>query len=257
MAGHSKWANIKHRKAAQDKKRGKIWTKCSKAIIVAAKNGGPDPATNLALRYAIDEAKYANMPKDTIQRAIDKGAGSAGGEDYQQNIYEGYGPAGTALIVEALTDNPTRTVNDIRMIFKKGGGNLGNSGSVAFMFETKGRFIIEGRRDGKALSEDEVMETALEAGAEDVQSPEPGEEDPIFTVLCAATDFAQVKEALEASTLTIRDAEIAKIPQQYVSVAGEDAQKVLNLIEALEDNDDVQKVYSNADIPDDVLAAMG
>src|SRR5690606_25560281 len=181
MAGHSKWANIKHRKAAQDKKRGKIWSKCSKAIMAAARSGGPALDTNLALRYAVDEAKYANMPKDTIQRAIDKGAGNSGGEDFRPVVFEGYGPGSTAMIIEGLTDNNTRTVNEIRSIFNKLGGNLGTTGSVAFMFQTKGRIIL----DASKYAEDRVMEAALEAGADDVQPPEnPGADEPgVWTVL--------------------------------------------------------------------------
>ncbi len=168
MAGHSKWANIRHRKERQDKKKGKIWSKCSKAIMVAARAGGGDPETNLALRYAIDEAKYANMPKDTIKRAIEKGSGEAGGAEFQTIVYEGYGPGGTALIIDALTDNNTRTVGEVRSIFKKAGGSMGNAGTVAFMFTTKGQIFI----DANAYGEEQVMEAALEAGAEDIQSPE-------------------------------------------------------------------------------------
>jgi len=245
MAGHSKWSNIKHRKAAQDNKKGKIWSKCSKAIMVAAKMGGGEPETNLSLRYAIDEAKYANMPKDTIKRAIAKGSGDTGGAEYQDLVYEGYGPGGTAVLVLALTDNNTRTVGDVRNIFKKKGGSMGNSGSVAFMFQTKGQIIL----DASKYDEDTIMDKALEAGADDVQAPEGAdEENPgVWTVLTDATEFITVKEALEADGVEILEAEIARIPENTVPVAGEDARKVLNLIEALEDNDDVQKVYSNAD----------
>tara|TARA_R110000782_G_scaffold103991_2_gene191476 strand:- start:20814 stop:21581 length:768 start_codon:yes stop_codon:yes gene_type:complete len=254
MAGHSKWANIKHRKAKQDKKRGKAWSKCSKAIMAAARAGGPDPDTNLGLRYAIDEAKYANMPKDTIQRAIEKGAGSSGGEDFQALVYEGYGPGGTALIIETLTDNNTRTVNEIRTIFKKWGGNLGTTGSVAFMFQTKGQVIL----DAGKYDEETVMEKALESGAEDIQAPEGATEDEpgVWTVLTDPAGFLSVKDALEANGIEITEAEIARIPDQSVVVRGDDARKVMSLIDALEDNDDVQKVYSNADIPAEELAGM-
>ena len=252
MAGHSKWANIKHRKAAVDKKRGKIWSKCSRAIMAAARNGGGDPTTNLALRYAIDEARYANMPKDTIQRAVDKGSGAAGGEAFETISYEGYGPAGVAVIVDALTDNRARTAPDVRSVFAKYGGNLGATGCVGYMFETRGRILIPG-----TVSEDQVMEAALEAGAEDVEAPEPIDDDPgVWTILTTPADFATVKDSIEQAGIEIADAEIAKIPGNTVTLAGEDARKLLLMVEALEDNDDVQKVFTNADIPDDVLASM-
>lgn len=254
MAGHSKWANIKHRKAAQDKKRGKLWSKCSRAIMAAARNGGGDPDTNLALRYAIDEAKYANMPKDTIQRAIDKGAGSGGGENFQEVSYEGYGPAGVAVIVDGITDNLTRTVGDVRAIFKKAGGSLGQSGSVAFQFETRGRILIP----AAGVTEDALMEIALEAGAADVAPPEGAtpEEPGFWTVYAEPTAFQRVKDAIDQSPLTIEEAAIAKIPTNTVEIALEDAQKLMNLIDALEDHDDVQHVYHNADISDEVAAAL-
>ena len=250
MAGHSKWANIKHRKAAQDKKRGKIWTKCSKAIIVAAKNGGPDPSTNLSLRYAIDEAKYANMPKDTIQRAVEKGAGAAGGDSFENITYEGYGPAGVAVIIDTLTDNNTRTVNDIRNVFKKAGGSLGNAGSVAYMFDSRGRFFVP----AGSIGEDALMEVAIEAGAEDVEPGDADEDGSQHTVLCQVTDFAQVKTALEGAGVEISEAELTKLPQNIVNPEGDDAKKIFAMIEALEDNDDVQKVYTNAELPEDVYA---
>ncbi len=253
MAGHSKWANIRHRKERQDKKKGAMWSKCSKAIMAAARHGGPDPDTNLALRYAIDEAKYANMPKDTIKRAIEKGAGAGQGDDFQELTYEGYGPAGTAIIVDCLTDNNTRTVGDIRSIFKKAGGSMGNTGSVSYMFQTKGQIIVA----AQGVDEEKLMEVALEAGAEDVQPPEPdGDDAGAFTIITAPTEFQGVKDAIEAAGLEIAEATIAKIPDTTIAVAGDDARKVMNLLDALEDNDDVQKVYSNADIPDDVLQSL-
>ena len=252
MAGHSKWANIKHRKERQDKKKGKVWSKCSKAIMAAARSGGGDPDTNLALRYAIDEAKYANMPKDTIQRAVEKGAGGAGGADFESVSYEGYSPGGTAIIIDALTDNKTRTVTDVRTIFKKGGGNLGQSGSVAFMFQTCGQILIESTK----TDEDTLMEIALDAGADDVQPPDSEDEESFFRVLTPVTSFIAVKEAIEGADIEITEAEITKIPDNTVAVEGEDARKLMNLIEAFEDNDDVQKVYTNADFPDDVLEQM-
>ncbi|MEL6739975.1 MAG: YebC/PmpR family DNA-binding transcriptional regulator [Planctomycetota bacterium] len=253
MAGHSKWANIRHRKDRQDKKRSKIWSKCSRAIITAARNGGPDPDTNLTLRYAIDEAKYANMPKDTIQRAVDKGAGSGQGDSFEEVVYEGYGPAGTAIIIDTLTDNKNRTVTEIRMLFKKSGGSMGNAGSVSYLFQTKGRVIVK----ADAMEDEALMDAALEAGAEDVELPEADAEERIATVLTDVGDFQGVKEALEAAGLEVIEAEIAKIPENTVAVVGDDARKALTLIDGLEDSDDVQKVYSNADIPDDVLAELG
>lgn len=254
MAGHSKWSNIKHRKERQDKKKGKVWSKCSKAIMVAAREGGGEPETNLALRYAIDEAKYANMPKDTIKRAIEKGSGEAGGAEFQQLIYEGYGPGGTALIIDALTDNNTRTVGEVRSIFKKGGGSMGNAGAVAFMFTIVGQIYIDANKYG----EERVMGAALEAGAEDIQAPEPeGEDQGAWTVVTEPTDFQRVKDALEQAGLEIMEAEITRIPENLVPVGGDDVRKVMNLIEALEDNDDVQKVYSNADFDEEALAKLG
>ncbi|MCA9302910.1 MAG: YebC/PmpR family DNA-binding transcriptional regulator [Phycisphaerales bacterium] len=253
MAGHSKWSNIKHRKERQDQKKGKVWSKCSKAIMAAARSGGGDPDTNLSLRYAIDEAKYANMPKDTIKRAIEKGAGGTGGADFQEIIYEGYGPGGTAILVVSLTDNNTRTVSEVRTIFKKGGGSMGNAGTVAFMFQTKGQIIL----DANKYDEDTVMNAALEAGADDVQSPEGDADDKgVWTILTEVADFQSVKNAIEESGIEISEAEIARIPDNTVAVAGDDVRKVMNLIDALEDDDDVQKVYTNADFDEAALAAL-
>lgn len=242
MAGHSKWANIKHHKARVDAKRSMVWSKCSKALMAAARAGGADPDMNLALRYAIDEAKYANMPKDTIQRAIQKGAGAGAGENFETVVYEGYGPGGSAIIVDALTDNRTRTVTDVRTIFKKAGASLGTTGSVAYMFSTKGRILVEA---GKA-TEETIMDLAIEAGAEDVEAPEGGE--GFWTVLTEVADFQSVKSAIEGAGIEITEAQIAKIPGDLVAVAGEDAKKLIALLEALEDNDDVQSVATNADI---------
>jgi YebC/PmpR family DNA-binding regulatory protein len=249
MAGHSKWANIRHRKERQDKKKGKVWSKCSKAIMAAARAGGPDPDTNLSLRYAIDEAKYANMPKDTIQRAIDKGAGASGGEDWAEVSYEGYGPGGVAVIIDALTDNRNRTVTDLRTIFKKVGCSLATTGAVSFQFQTKGTIVLDGTYD-----EEKVMECALEAGAEDVQAPEEG---GAWTIMTEPTAFQIVKEAIEAAGMKILEARIAKIPNETQTIRGDDARKLVAFLDALEDNDDVQNVYSNADIPSDELEKMG
>jgi YebC/PmpR family DNA-binding regulatory protein len=250
MAGHSKWANIKHRKAAVDKKRGKIWSKCSRAIMAAARSGGGDPATNLPLRYAIDEAKAANMPKDTIQRAVDKGSGSSGGADFETITYEGYGPSGVAIFVEALTDNRARTAGDVRTVFSKKGGSMGNPGSVAFMFQSKGQIFI----DAGATDEESVMNAALEAGADDIQEPEG--DDGAWTILTDPTDFLAVKEALEAAGIEIADSELTKIPDNTVAITGDDVKKLMNIVDGLEDNDDVQKVHHNAEISEEDLAAL-
>jgi len=253
MAGHSKWSNIKHRKARQDKVKARVWSKCSKAIMVAARAGGPDPDSNLSLRYAIDEAKYANMPKDTIKRAIDKGAGEVGGADFQELVYEGYGPGGTALLILSLTDNNTRTVGDVRTSFKKGGGSMGNAGTVAFMFATKGQIIL----DANKYDEDTIMDVALEAGADDVISPEGDDDDKgAWTIMTEVSDFQAVKVALEAAEIEIVEAEIARIPDNTVEVKGDDVRKMMNLIEVLEELEDIQKVYSNADFDPEELAKL-
>lgn len=251
MAGHNKWSKIKHRKAVVDTRRGKVWSKVSKAIIVAAKNGGADPASNLALRYAIDEARYANMPRDTIERAIKKGAGAGAGEDYAPVRYEGYAPGGVAIIVDTLTNNRTRTIGDVRLIFGDHGGSVGTSGCVAYMFEPRGRILIT----GDAMIGERLMEAAISADAEDVVPPE-GEGEP-WTVITPVPAFQGVKEAIEAVPLSIVEAEIAMIPDTSVRVSGEDARRLVELVEALEDNDDVQKVYTNADIDGESLASLG
>ncbi len=249
MAGHSKWANIKHRKARVDAQRGKLWSKCSRAIIVAAKQGGPDPAANLALRYAVDEAKSANMPKDTIERAIKKGAGDLEGASYEDVRYEGYGPGGVAVIVDTLTDNRNRTAPEMRTLFGKFGGNLGATGCVSYLFEPKGALTISGE---KAPDEDALMDIAIECGAEDVRR-----EDDVWSILTAPTDFIAVKDAIAQRGLDPDSAELTMLPSNTIRVEGREAERVLRLIEALEDHDDVQKVYANFDIPDEVFAAMG
>ncbi|MGE3108759.1 MAG: YebC/PmpR family DNA-binding transcriptional regulator [Phycisphaerales bacterium] len=270
MAGHSKWHNIKHRKAAVDKKRGKAWTKCAKAIMVAAKMGGPDPDSNLTLRYAIDEARYANMPRDTIERAVKKGAGLLGTDHFESVRYEGYGPGGVAVIVDALTDNRTRTAGDLRLIFGKYNGNLGTSGSVAFMFECKGRIAIDGMQpvatnannpaSRKGLDEilpveeDRLMELAIAAGAADVVPPDSG--DTLWTVYTSPTDFHAVKSALESGGMHIAEAAIDMIPTASTTLTGDAASTMIQLVDALEDNDDVQKVYANFEVPEDELARM-
>ncbi|NNM27708.1 MAG: YebC/PmpR family DNA-binding transcriptional regulator [Phycisphaerales bacterium] len=248
MAGHSKWANIKHRKARQDAARGKMWSKCSRAIIVAAKNGGGDPAMNLTLRYAIDEARAANMPKDTIEKAVKKGAGETEGESYEETRYEGYGAGGVAVIVDCLTDNVNRTAPEVRKIFEKGGGNLGKPGAVSFGFQQRGLLMI----DAAKTTEDQLMELALEAGAEDVV-----ESGGAWEVTCAPTDFMAVREALEAAGIEPDSAEITMIPESTVACDEKTAEKVMRLVDAFEEHDDVQKVYTNADIPDEVLERIG
>lgn len=228
-----------------------MWSKCARAIMVAARNGGPDPAMNLTLRYAIDEARSCNMPKDNITRAIDKGAGTAGGESYEEVSYEGYGPGGVAIIVDGLTDNKTRTVTEVRTAFKKAGCSLGASGSVSYMFQTRGQILIEaGKTD-----EDALMEAALEAGAEDVIAPESDEDS--WTVLSEASAFIGVREAIEKAGIEIGSAEITKLPDTTQQITGDDVRKLMNLTDALEDNDDVQKVFSNADISAEELANLG
>ena len=243
MAGHSHWANIKHKKAAIDKKRAKVWGKIAKKIMVAAK-GGPDPRDNLALRYVIDDAKAANMPKDTIQKAIDKGSGEAGGEGFEEIVYEGYGPGGVAVLVEVLTNNRNRTAGEVRNAFDRHGGALGTSGSVAFQFAKQG--VIAVRAD--AVAEDKLMELALEAGADDVR-----EEGDAFVVFTAPAAFGSVKDALEKAGVPTESAEIGSIPANTVELDEETARRFLKLVELLEDSDDVQNVSHNADLPDAAL----
>ncbi|MGP1310273.1 MAG: YebC/PmpR family DNA-binding transcriptional regulator [Phycisphaerales bacterium] len=245
MAGHSKWANIKHRKAAVDKKRGKIWSKCSRAIISAARTGGGDPATNLALRYAVLEAKAANMPKDTIERAIAKGSGESGGDDYENVRYEGYGPAGVAMVIDALTDNRARTAPDLRATLSKYGGNLGANGCVSYIFEQKGVLTV----DDSVITEERLMEIALDAGAEDIQH-----EEGAFVITTPPTEFLAVKEAMDAAGVETASAELTMVPNTNVELNEHDSGKMLRLIDALEDLDDVQKVYTNAEFDDAALA---
>ncbi len=247
MAGHSKWANIKHRKARQDAKRGSQWSKCARAIIVAAKNGGPDPAGNLTLRYAVEEAKAVNMPKDTIANAIKKGSGELEGESYESAVYEGYGPQGVAVMLEILTNNRNRTAGELRKIFEKGGGNLGATGCVSYLFEPKGQVFIA--KEG--ASEDKVMDTALEAGAEDVI-----DDGDSWRILSSPTDFITVKQSLEQAEWIIESGQIAQIPSNTIRCGGDVARKVLNLLEALDDHEDVQKVHANFDIPEEEMASL-
>jgi YebC/PmpR family DNA-binding regulatory protein len=244
MAGHSHWAKIKRAKGANDAKRGKIWSKIARKIIIAARNGG-DPRDNLNLRYTIDEAKAANMPRDTIEKAIKKGTGELGAENYQDVTYEAYAPGGIAMIIEGLTNNPSRTAPDLRSILEKAGGNLAKSGAVAFQFTRQGVITIK----SDAIDEDRLMELALDAGAEDVKN-----EGEVFEVITTPTTYLKVKEALESAGVAIEAGEITNMPGNTVPVAEEQAHKLLKLIDALEDNDDVQSVSHNAEIPDSVIA---
>lgn len=247
MAGHSKWANIKHRKAAQDAKRGKIFTKIIREIVVAAKNGGPLPEDNPSLRAVIDKALAANMKRDTIDKAIARGAGTGNEDNYESVSYEGYGPGGIAVLVECLTDNRNRTVAEVRHAFSKRGGNLGTDGSVAYLFTRTGQISFE------QGDEDQIMEVALEVGAEDVVANDDGSID----VTTAFEDFLTVKEAMVAAGLTPDHAEVTMVPSTTVELDKDGAETVLGLVDMLEDLDDVQNVYTNADIPDDVLEQLG
>lgn len=247
MSGHSKWANIKHRKAAVDAKRGKMFTKIIRELTVAARHGG-DPNTNSQLRIAIASAKGQNMPKDTIDRAIKRGTGELGGEELHEIIYEGYGPGGSAVLVEVLTDNKNRTVSEIRRIFTKYGGNLGESGCVAWSFEKRGRIAFE--KGG--VDEDKLFEIALEAGADDVRT-----EENELVVITPADTFETVKSVIEESGLKYSSAEVTMIPQNSVRIEGKEAEHMLRLMEALEDSDDVQNVYSNFDIAEELMQAFG
>ena len=246
MAGHSKWANIKHRKGAQDAKRGKVFTKLIKEISVAAKIGGGDLDANPRLRQAVDKAKGQNMPKDNIDRAIKKGTGDLDGVTYEEGTFEGYGPGGAAVIVEFMTDNRTRTVADVRFIFNKHNGSLGVTGSVAFLFERKGQILFDSAQDF-----DNIFEIALEAGAEDVNEEEDG-----YEVITDPTAFIDVKDSLEKNGLQWLSAEVTMIPQTSSELEGKQAEQMLKMIDKLEDNDDVQNVYSNYDISEEELARI-
>jgi len=247
MAGHSKWANIQHRKGAQDAKRGKLFTKLIREITVAARLGGGDAASNPRLRAAIDKALGANMTKDTIERAVKRGSGAADGEDYEEIRYEGYGPGGLAVMVDCLTDNRNRTVAEVRHVFNKSGGNLGTDGSVAYLFEKKGVISYATGAD-----EDAIMEAALEAGADDVVTNDDGSID----VLTTPEDFMAVNDAMVAAGFKPEAADISMEPSTTVTLDLDGAEKMLRMIDLLEDLDDVQKVYSNADVPDEVMAQM-
>ncbi|AGA92265.1 DNA-binding regulatory protein, YebC/PmpR family [Thioflavicoccus mobilis 8321] len=247
MAGHSKWANIKHRKAAQDKQRGKVWTKLIREVTVAAREGGGDPNANPRLRLAMDKAFGANMPRDTVERAVKRGAGDTEGENYEELRYEGYGPGGTAVMVDCMTDNRNRTAAEVRHAFTKYGGNLGTDGSVAYLFTKQGIISFQPGTD-----EDTVIEAALEAGAEDVIV----NDDSSLDVITTPEDFAAVKDALTTAGLDTEAAEVTFNASTQAELDAETAERLLKLVDALEDLDDVQEVYHNADISDEIMAAL-
>jgi len=249
MSGHSKWAGIKHKKALLDAKKGATYTKIIKEITVAAREGGGNPDTNIRLRAAIAKAKEANMPSDNVKNAIKRGTGELPGVVYETVIYEGYGPAGVAVMVEALTDNKNRASAEIRNIFAKNNGNLAGAGSVSWMFAKKGYILVEKSK----ISEEELMDIALSAGAEDIKSDDPKN----YEIYTAPQDFEKVKQALQEKNIPMPVAEISMIPSSTVKVSGPEAKKVLALVEALEDHDDVQQVYANFDIPDEILETSG
>jgi YebC/PmpR family DNA-binding regulatory protein len=248
VSGHSKWHNIRLRKGAQDAKRGNLFTKLAKEIIMAAKSGGGNPDTNLRLRLAIQKARENSMPQDNIKRSIQRGTGELEGENFEEVTYEGYGPGGTAIIVECATDNKNRTVANIRNIFSKAGGRLGESGSVAYRFRPIGRIAIA----AEAANEEDIFNAAIEAGAEDVRT-----EEEFTTVITQPEDFGKVREAIEATGIAIANAEYTMEPTDTVQLDSKDAEQMLRLMERLEEDDDVQNVHANFDIPDAVLEAAG
>ena len=247
MSGHSKWSSIKHKKGAADAKRGKIFSRLIKEVTVAARLGGGDPDGNPRLRTAIQAAKTENMPKDNIERAIKKGSGELEGTSYEEANYEGYGPGGVAMLIDCLTDNKNRTVADIKHLFDRHGGNLGEPGCVAWMFEKKGLIILEKDK----VDEEALLDVALEAGAEDVKDG-----DTEFEVIMEPSDFEAVREAFDTAGIPYTLAETSMIPQNTIKLEGKKANQMLNLMDSLEDHDDISHVYANFDIPDEVLEAM-
>ncbi len=244
MSGHSKWSSIKHKKGVTDAKRGKVFSKLIKEITVAARTGGGDPSGNPRLRTAILAAKSENMPKDNVERAIKKGTGELEGVNYEESVYEGYGPGGAAVLIESVTDNKNRAVADIRHIFSKCGGNLGENGCVSWIFDSKGYIEVEKQE----VDEDKLMETAIEAGAEDVK-----EDNDSFEIITEPDDFEAVKTAIDNASIPYIAAEITMLPQTTLELKGKEAEQMIKLMETLEDCDDVQKVYTNADIPDELV----
>ncbi len=247
MSGHSKWATTKHKKGAADAKRGKVFTKITKELTVAAKLGGGNPDGNPRLRTAVEKAKEANMPQDNIKRAIQKGTGELPGVSYEEITYEGYGPGGVALLIECLTDNKNRSVSEVRHALSKLNGSMGESGCVSWMFHQKGYIVV----DKQNVGEDELMSLALDSGAEDVLS-DPDE--PNYEIITAPNDFENVKKALADKGIKMEVAELTRLPQTYVKLEGKEAEQMVRLMEALEDLDDTQNVYANFDIPDEALA---
>jgi len=247
MSGHSHWATIKHKKGATDANRGKLWSKLSRAIIIAARHGGGDPNMNLKLRYAIDKARKVSMPKDNIERAIKRGTGEVEGLTFEEITYEGFGPGGVAVLVEVLTDNRNRTNGEVRKIFERAGGNMGSAGSVGYLFERKGVFHIP----AAAVDEDALLEKVLDAGADDLNRTGPS-----FEVTCDPTAFNKVREALEKAGLAVTDSELAQVAKAPVDADAETARKVLRLMEALDDHDDVQNVYSSLNMTEELMAEV-
>lgn len=247
MAGHNKWSSIKHKKSAADAKRGKLFAKLIKEITVAARMGGGDADANPRLRHAIHQAKSNNMPKDNLERAIKKGTGELEGVNYEEIVYEGYGPGGVAVLVECLTDNKNRSIADIRHIFSKAGGNVGTDGCVAWMFDKKGLISVS-KQDA---DEEILVEVALDAGAEDIKEAET-----TFDIITAPSDFDAIKDAIDTARISYEVAEITMIPQNTAKVEGKEAEQMIKFMEALDDSDDVQKFYSNADIPDEVFESF-
>ncbi len=248
MSGHSKWATTKHKKAAADAKRGQIFTKVIREITVAAKTGGGDPEGNARLRTAILKAKEANMPADNIKKAIQRGTGELPGVQYEEMTYEGYGPGGVAIMIQITTDNKNRTVSEIRHLLAKHGGSMGESGCVSWMFEKKGQFVLE----KKAIDEERLIALSLDAGAEDIRSEDP----ETYEVITHPADFEKVKKVLADAHLTPSFSEVTFRPQNHVPLNGKDAEQMFRLMEALEAHDDVQNVYANFDIPEDVMAKI-
>jgi YebC/PmpR family DNA-binding regulatory protein len=246
MSGHSKWHSIKHKKGATDAKRGKLFTKFIKEITVAARTGGGDPDANARLRKAVLDAKAGNMPNDTIDRAIRRGTGAEDGVTYDEITYEGYGPGGVAMLIEAMTDNRNRTVAEIRHTFSKNGGNLGESGSVGWLFEKKGYIVV----DKAARPEEELLDIAIEGGADDVR-----EDGDNFEIITSPENFESVQSAIKSAGIEPQVAEVSMVPQNYIKLEGSSAQQMLRLMEAMEDHDDVQKVYANFDIDEADMAA--
>ena len=248
MSGHSHWAGIKYKKAAADAKRGKIWSKIARMIIVAAKSGGGDPAANLPLRYAIDKAKAANMPKDTIEKAIKKGTGDVEGVTFEEVLYEGYGPSGVAIMIEALTDNRNRTTPEVKRVFEKHGCSLGTSGCVNWMFSKKGLITV----NTASVGEEQLLEIALSAGADDMQTV-----GDVFEITCDPNAYEQLIKALQEKEIATEVAEISMVPQNTIEINDEQtAKKIISLMEAFEDHDDVQNTYANFDISEEIMARM-